>query len=835
MTIKNAFAIPEELRLLKQWILWKYEDKGSSKPTKVPYSIAHNLASVTNPNDWSTFNEAFNIYQLGSYDGLGFVFTNADLYSFIDLDDCSSSPNAKSDMERQLKIFKEFNSYSEVSPSGKGLHIIVKGNLPQGRRRSFIELYSSQRYATMTGNVYNDVPIADRNELLNILFKQMGGGNNVSHHNGNAPQTHDDSQIIEQASNASNGEKFKILNSGDWQSIYQSQSEADFAYIDIIAFYTQNKEQIARIFRASPLGQRKKAQRNDYIEWMINKSFDKLPPAMDFDGFRIALEEKIAQQSVDSANSDVYQENIAGSINGKSAPFEGVNVGSNPSPATEVSPSGSRPTAHNSPTAGSNPATSTNASLAQGIEHPPSKRKVEGSTPSGSAILPPPGLVGEIAQFIYSAAPRPVPEIALAAAIGFMAGICGRAYNVSGTGLNQYILLLANTGTGKESMASGIDKIINEVSMQVPVAGEFIGPSEIASGQALIKFLANKSQSFVSILGEFGKRLQVMSDPRANGAEKTLNRMMLDLYNKSGHGQVARPSIYADSEKNTNLISSPAFSILAESTPETFYSALTEEMIADGLLPRFMLIEYNGPRPALNENHRNAQFNDGFIGRIADLMAIAKTVMANRKVTDVMIDDDAAQILHKFDKLADNKINSTDKEVVRQLWNRAHIKVLKISALIAVGVNCINPVVTKDYVSWAKNVVEDDIKTLTAKFESGLIGRNSEEVKQYELFKKHVVEFTVNDWNKIKVYCNKQEQVLHSHKYIPMSFLINRVSKLSPFRKDKNGGNFALKRCISIALNEGLIVQINKSELIKLGKTATCYMISDASSLYKDI
>jgi len=389
--------------------------------------------------------------------------------------------------------------------------------------------------------------------------------------------------------------------------------------------------------------------------------------------------------------------------------------------------------------------------------------------------------------------------------------------------------------TGKESMASGIDKIINEVSLQVPVAGEFIGPSEIASGQALIKFLANKSQSFVSILGEFGKRLQVMSDPRANGAEKTLNRMMLDLYNKSGHGQVARPSIYADSEKNTNLISSPAFSILAESTPETFYSALTEEMIADGLLPRFMLIEYNGPRPALNENHRNAQFNDGFIGRIADLMAIAKTVMANRKVTDVMIDDDAAQILHKFDKLADNKINSTDKEVVRQLWNRAHIKVLKISALIAVGVNCINPVVTKDYVLWAKNMVEDDIKTLTAKFESGLIGRNSEEVKQYELFKKHVVEFTVNDWNKIKVYCNKQEQVLHSHKYIPMSFLINRVSKLSPFRKDKNGGNFALKRCISIALNEGLIVQINKSELIKLGKTATCYMISDTSSLYKDI
>lgn len=828
MTIKNAFAIPEELRLLKQWILWKYEDKNGNKPTKVPYSIAHNLASVTNPNDWSTFNEAFNIYQLGSYDGLGFVFTDADPYSFIDLDDCSNSTNAQSDMERQLKIYKEFNSYSEVSPSGKGLHIIVKGSLPQGRRRSFIELYSSQRYATMTGNVYNDVPIADRNELLNILFKQMNGGVNVSHHSGNAPQTHDDLQIIDQASNATNGEKFKTLNEGGWQSIYQSQSEADFAYIDIIAFYTQNKEQIARIFRASPLGQRKKAQRKDYIEWMINKSFDKLPPAMDFDGFRIALEEKIAQQSVDSANSDVYQENIAGSINGKSAPFEGVNVGSNPSPATSGTVAQRlEPVAHNGLVAGSNPAGPTNASLAQGIEHPPSKRKVEGSTPSGSAIQPPPGLVGEIAQFIYSAAPRPVPEIALAAAIGFMAGICGRAYNVSGTGLNQYILLLANTGTGKESMASGIDKIINEVSLQVPVAGEFIGPSEIASGQALIKFLANKSQSFVSILGEFGKRLQVMSDPRANGAEKTLNRMMLDLYNKSGHGQVARPSIYADSEKNTNLISSPAFSILAESTPETFYSALTEEMIADGLLPRFMLIEYNGPRPALNENHRNAQFNDGFIGRIADLMAIAKTVMANRKVTDVMIDDDAAQILHKFDKLADNKINSTDKEVVRQLWNRAHIKVLKISALIAVGVNCINPVVTKDYVIWAKNIVEDDIKSLTAKFEHGEIGRNTDEIKQVKDMKKAIGFYLLNDWSKIKGYC--KDQRMHSEKIIPHIYLNKKLSSTASYKNDnKAKASVLINSVVKIMIDSGMLIEVSKKDMIeKFGSTMKAYVVSD--------
>lgn len=808
--IKNAFAIPQELRDLKQWILWRYEDKGGKKPTKVPYTITHNLASVTNPNDWSTFNEAFNVFQFGNYDGVGFVFCDADPYTFIDLDDCSTlangdpNPNYQADMERQLKIYKEFNSYSEVSPSGKGLHIIVKGKLPQGRRRSFIELYSNQRYATMTGNVYNDVAIADRNQILNELFKQMGGGSNVTYHTGDAPQTLEDAKIIEQASEASNGDKFQKLYNGEWNDFYSSQSEADFALIDIVAFYTQNREQIARLFRASALGKRKKADRKDYVEWMINKSFDRIPPNIDFDGFRIALEEKIAERNaIDNAKSAVDNDNTAASGNGSPSAFDADSLGSNPSAATNDGPVAQRSelVAHNGLVAGSNPA--------------------------GTTILPPPGLMGEIAQFIYTAAPRPVPEIALAAAIGLMAGVCGRAYNVSGTGLNQYVLLLANTGTGKEAMASGIDKIVNAVSMQVPVASEFIGPSEIASGQALVKFLANKSQSFVSVLGEFGIRLQAMSDPRANGAEKTLKRMMLDLYNKSGHGQVARPSIYADSEKNTNLITSPSFSILAESTPETFYSALTEEMIADGLLPRFMLVEYNGPRPKLNESHMYAQPPMMLIDKVASLMANAKTVMANRRVTDVNINDDAQKLLNKFNELADSKINTTDKEVVRQLWNRAHIKALKISALIAVGVNPFNPMVLPEYVVWAKDLITHDIKSLSAKFERGEIGRNTDEIKQVSDMKKAIGVYIKGDWDKVKSYVSDQR--MHSQKVIPHSYLNKRLSAMASYKNDNRAkASILINNVVKIMIDGGSLIEVSKKQLMdKFGTTMRAFVVSD--------
>jgi hypothetical protein len=810
----QLFRCPVELRQLKQWILWKYEDVGSKKPTKVPYSIRGDLASVSNPNTWATFEECVNSYMFGGYDGIGFVFTDNDPFAVIDLDDTEGN---QEDQQRQIKIFGEFDSYSEVSPSGKGLHIIIKGAIPQGRKRAHIEVYSSGRYITMTGNVYSDKPIADKHELLNMLFKQMGGPPIVSNYTGDEKEVESDAEIIEKASNATNGDKFRLLHNGEWQNIYSSQSEADFAYIDIIAFYTQNRNQIARLFRSSGLGKRAKANRKDYLEWMINKSFDRLLPKIDFDGFRIALEEKLA----------------TGSVNGKPAPFEGVNVGSSPSPVAN-GPVAQRlePVAHNGSVVGSNPTGTTNASPTLSTS-PETRREAATSNDAGSrasTIIPPPGLLGEIAHFIYEAAPRPVPEIALAAAIGLMAGVCGRAYNISGTGLNQYVLLIAMTGAGKEAMASGIDKLINAVTMSVPVAPEFVGPTKIQSGQALYKHLSNQSQCFVSIIGEFGKRLEIMSSKTANSAEKNLLTEFLDLYNKSGNGQFARQSIYADQAKNTATISSPAFSILGESTPETLYGSLNEDMISDGLLPRFMLIEYNGPRPALNEHHVNVQPSLVLVEKLAALMANAKTVMANRKVTNIDRTEGAAKLLAQFDKLADSKINTTDKEAIRQLWNRAHIKVLKLSGLIAVGVNYIQPVITEEYVLWAKQMVEFDIKALSMKFESGEVGRSSEEGQQIKDIKRLIVKYATEDCPK-----NADKQ-MHSLKIIASSFISARLYSMASFRKDvKVSQKVAVDRAIKIMLEYGWLINIPEAKALKwYSTTAKLYQIGPMVELMKE-
>src|SRR5258708_18956231 len=87
-------------------------------------------------------------------------------------------------------------------------------------------------------------------------------------------------------------------------------------------------------------------------------------------------------------------------------------------------------------------------------------------------------------------------------------------------------------------------------------------------------------------------------------------------------------------------------------------------------------------------------------------------------------------MLNEFDKYADTKINTSGKEVIRQLWNRAHVKVLKLSALIAVGENMIEPTISVQSMQWAADIVQGDIAALTERFEAGDIGANTFEVKQ---------------------------------------------------------------------------------------------------------
>lgn len=700
-------------------------------------------ASVTDPSTWCTYDEA----NSANYLHVGFVLTDQDDFCIIDLDNKPDNPASEDELQRHYKILNAFDSYTERSTSGTGYHIIVRGSIPSGVHRDKVEVYSSGRYMICTGDVVRNSPILDYQEWLTILYNEM------------APTKHaelvdrdeviDDAELIEMAMAATNGDKFNKLCRGEWQGEYPSQSEADFALLSIFTFYTPNNEQVRRLFRMTALGKRDKATKNDvYLNRSMRKIRGSQTPELDF------------AQLVANAQAIMQQQRNAAS--------------------TVLSPQIPTP----------------------GLLQQPTSAELQLNN-----ITLPPGIIGEIATYFYQTAIRPVYEIALVAALGVVAGIVGRSYNISGSGLNQYLILLAKTGSGKEGAASGIENLISAVRPQIPAADEFIGPAAFASGQALIRVL-DQRPCFVSVLGEFGITLQELCDHRANSAQKMLKKVLLDLYAKSGWNRTLRSSVYSDIEKNTKIIQAPNVTILGESTPETFYDGLDVSHIADGLIPRFSVVEYNGPRPALNKN-ANMPPPAQLLQRFADLIAVAMTTTNNNSCCPVSIDADALIMLDEFERYATDKINHTKLSVEVQLWNRAHLKVLKLAALLAVGINPHAPVVTVPCVEWTIKFVRSEVEGVARRFQIGDVGQGDS--KQIHDLKRAVeAYFTLPPNSLVR---NEVLMKLQQAKIITYSYLQTRTACLASFKKDRLGPTPALKRVLQIMIDSGSLVEVKADKL----------------------
>ena len=148
--------IPFELRELPQWVTWRYELR-SDKWTKVPYDAA--TGKKARPNDaetWSSLEDSLATARARNYDGIGFVFSEDDPYCGVDLDDCMDGDGQH--VAEAQEIVDLLDSYSEVSPSGRGIKIWIKGSIPGRRHRTAkidgfkeLEVYDNARYFTVTG------------------------------------------------------------------------------------------------------------------------------------------------------------------------------------------------------------------------------------------------------------------------------------------------------------------------------------------------------------------------------------------------------------------------------------------------------------------------------------------------------------------------------------------------------------------------------------------------------------------------------------------------------------------------------------------------------------
>jgi len=273
--------IPDELKNRQHWVTWGFLLKNPPRQrtegqiklwTKMPH------CKVNDSSRWLSFQEATYKYKSGYADGIGYVFHKDDEIVGIDLDGVIEA-NGEIDELAQV-ILSKANTFTELSPSQTGLHLYIKAQIPEGKRRGRIEMYSHGRFFTVTGHIPHSCEKRDvhgNQPLANVLFKYLTDNGNAKSLNKpqmKQPSYKSDDFIINRIFTFSKDTKFKDLYNGKWQKYneYPSQSEADCGFMQKLLYWTNGDEaQAERIFRKSGL-YRIKSDRDDYIKNTLKKA-----------------------------------------------------------------------------------------------------------------------------------------------------------------------------------------------------------------------------------------------------------------------------------------------------------------------------------------------------------------------------------------------------------------------------------------------------------------------------------------------------------------------------------------------------------------------------------
>jgi hypothetical protein len=185
--------IPQELKDRNQWIVWKMIQRGG-KDTKVPFQPSGITARSDDPTTWASFDDCVKV--VGSYSGLGYVFSERDPYCGIDFDSCYD-PDTNSMAGWAKCWLEQLDSYSEISPSGTGVKVWVRAKFPAATGKNVklkgepairgkaagIEAYDHGRYFCVTGKRLKglaDDPEerqAELNQLFDHFFEEGAPGN----------------------------------------------------------------------------------------------------------------------------------------------------------------------------------------------------------------------------------------------------------------------------------------------------------------------------------------------------------------------------------------------------------------------------------------------------------------------------------------------------------------------------------------------------------------------------------------------------------------------------------------------------------------------------------
>ena len=243
-TEKLIRNVPEILKQQKAWVGYILK-KCEGRTDKVPMDVLKARPAKSNdPTTWTDFDSVLDLADQQGYNGVGFMFQPP--FVGIDLDYCVDENGNISAFA--LDVINQMNCYCEYSPSGRGIHLICQGKISRARKISQLglEVYTKGRFFTVTGNRLESYSqqVDERSKELTALLKKYASSKSADK----------GIERVWAAINASNDAKFKKLFNGQWRDDYSTQSEADLALCNKLAFWTARDTVLMdTIFRQSKL------------------------------------------------------------------------------------------------------------------------------------------------------------------------------------------------------------------------------------------------------------------------------------------------------------------------------------------------------------------------------------------------------------------------------------------------------------------------------------------------------------------------------------------------------------------------------------------------------
>ena len=157
--------IPSCLKEMNQWVCVRSD-------SKIPLNAyTGEAASSVNPSTWCDFDTAASLVEQGLISNIGFVFNDTDIIG-VDIDDGHDEDGFLSALA--CDIVRVCGSYTEKSRSGRGFHILLRGNLPFKGKNNLagVEIYKSARYFIMTGSAFLYREIIENQEAIDYVIQK---------------------------------------------------------------------------------------------------------------------------------------------------------------------------------------------------------------------------------------------------------------------------------------------------------------------------------------------------------------------------------------------------------------------------------------------------------------------------------------------------------------------------------------------------------------------------------------------------------------------------------------------------------------------------------------